>query len=33
MLQIIPVAAQAGISGFESPAAEYKQLALDLDEL
>ncbi len=33
MLQVIPVAAQAGISGFESPAAEYKQLALDLDEL
>ena len=33
MLQVIPVAAQAGISGFESPAAEYKQLVLDLDEL
>ena len=33
MLQVIPVAAQAGISGFESPAAEYKQLAPDLDEL
>ena len=33
MLQVIPVAAQAGLSGFESPAAEYKQLALDLDEL
>ena len=33
MLQVIPVAAQAGISGFESPAAEYKQLALNLDEL
>lgn len=33
MLQIIPVTAQAGITGFESPAAEYKQLALNLDEL
>lgn len=33
MLQVILVSAQAGISGFESPAAEYKQLALDLDEL
>lgn len=33
MLQVIPLAAQAGIAGFESPAAEYKQLGLDLDEL
>ncbi len=33
MLQVIPVRAQAGISGFESPAAEYRQLGLDLDEL
>lgn len=30
---MIPLAAQAGIAGFESPAAEYKQLGLDLDEL
>ncbi|MDG5899452.1 translesion error-prone DNA polymerase V autoproteolytic subunit [Shewanella xiamenensis] len=30
---IIPVPAQAGISGFESPAEEYRQLGLDLDEL
>ena len=33
MLRIIPVIAQAGITGFESPAAEYRQLGLDLDEL
>ena len=33
MLQVIPLAAQAGIAGFESPAAEYKQLGLDLDDL
>ncbi|WP_414829450.1 S24 family peptidase [Alteromonas sp. H39] len=33
MLKVIPVRAQAGISGFESPAAEYRQLGLDLDEL
>lgn len=33
MLQVIPLAAQAGIAGFGSPAAEYKQLGLDLDEL
>ncbi|WP_018982433.1 S24 family peptidase [Salinimonas chungwhensis] len=33
MLKVIPVFAQAGISGFESPAAEYRQLKLDLDEL
>lgn len=33
MLKVIPVLAQAGISGFESPAAEYRQLGLDLDEL
>ncbi len=33
MLKIIPVYAQAGISGFESPATEYRQLNLDLDEL
>ena len=33
MLKEFPLAAQAGIAGFESPAAEYKQLGLDLDEL
>lgn len=33
MLKVIPVFAQAGISGFESPAAEYRELGLDLDEL
>lgn len=33
MIQVIPLVAQAGIAGFESPAAEYKQLGLDLDEL
>ncbi len=33
MLKVIPVFAQAGISGFQSPAAEYRQLTLDLDEL
>ncbi len=33
MLKVIPVLAQAGISGFESPAAEYRELGLDLDEL
>ncbi|UAL42141.1 translesion error-prone DNA polymerase V autoproteolytic subunit [Shewanella inventionis] len=29
----IPIPASAGISGFESPAAEYSQLGLSLDEL
>jgi DNA polymerase V len=29
----IPIPASAGISGFESPAAEYSQLDLSLDEL
>ena len=33
MLRIIPVVAQAGITGFESPAAEYRELGLDLDAL
>ncbi|WP_271270238.1 S24 family peptidase [Aliamphritea hakodatensis] len=33
MLRFIPIPAQAGISGFESPAAEYTQSALNLDEL
>lgn len=32
-MRVIPLFAQAGISGFESPAAEYSQLALSLDEL
>ncbi len=29
----IPVPASAGISGFESPAEEYRQLGLSIDEL
>lgn len=33
MLKFIPLRAQAGITGFESPAAEYKQLGLNLDQL
>lgn len=33
MLKFIPLKAQAGITGFESPAAEYVQLGLDLDRL
>ncbi|WP_137168366.1 S24 family peptidase [Salinimonas lutimaris] len=33
MLKVIPIFAQAGISGFESPAAQYRELGLDLDEL
>lgn len=33
MLKVIPVHAQAGISGFQSPAAEYRELKLNLDEL
>ena len=32
-MKVIPIAAQAGITGFESPAAEYTQLPLSLDEL
>ncbi len=32
-MRIIPIFAQAGVTGFESPAAEYSQLALSLDEL
>lgn len=32
-MRIIPIVAQAGITGFESPAAEYTQLQLNLDEL
>lgn len=33
MLKFIPIKAHAGIVGFESPAAEYMQLGLDLDQL
>ncbi len=33
MLKFIPIFAQLGISGFESPAAEYTQLSLELDSL
>lgn len=32
-MKIIPIYAEAGISGFESPAAEYKELGLSLDQL
>ena len=32
-MQVIPIFAQAGVTGFESPAAEYSQLTLSLDEL
>ena len=33
MMKVIPISASAGITGFESPAADYKQLPLSLDEL
>ena len=33
LMRIIPIAASAGITGFESPAAEYLQLGLSLDEI
>lgn len=33
MLKFIPIKAQAGITGFESPAAEYTQVDLDLTQL
>ncbi|GAC22686.1 translesion error-prone DNA polymerase V autoproteolytic subunit [Paraglaciecola mesophila] len=33
MLKFIPIKASAGIVGFESPATEYTQLSLDLDQL
>ncbi|WP_158969461.1 S24 family peptidase [Paraglaciecola sp. L3A3] len=33
MLKFIPIKAHAGIVGFESPAAEYSQLRLNLDQL
>ncbi|WP_282166274.1 LexA family protein [Shewanella japonica] len=32
-MNVIPIFACAGITGFESPAAEYRQLPLSLDEL
>ena len=32
-MKVFPVYIDAGISGFESPAAEYKELGLSLDEL
>ena len=33
MLKFIPIKAHAGLVGFESPAAEYTQHKLDLDQL
>jgi len=32
-MKVIPIYIEAGISGFESPAAEYKELGLSLEEL
>jgi DNA polymerase V len=32
-MKVIPIYIEAGISGFESPAAEYKELGLSLDSL
>lgn len=32
-MKIIPILISAGISGFESPASEYQQLPLSLDDL
>ncbi|TMO62480.1 LexA family protein [Pseudoalteromonas aurantia] len=32
-MKVIPIKAQAGITGFESPASEYKELGLSLDQL
>lgn len=32
-IKVIPIYIEAGISGFESPAAEYKELGLSLDQL
>ena len=32
-MNVILISASAGITGFESPAAEYSQLPIDLDEL
>jgi DNA polymerase V len=33
MLKFIPIRAQAGIAGFESPATEYAELELTLDQI
>lgn len=33
VMKVIPIYIEAGISGFESPAAEYKELGLSLDQL
>ncbi|MGI2228240.1 LexA family protein [Shewanella sp. AC91-MNA-CIBAN-0169] len=32
-MRVIPIPAHAGITGFESPAAEYSQLGISLDDL
>ncbi|MDA0152240.1 MULTISPECIES: S24 family peptidase [unclassified Vibrio] len=32
-MNVIPIKASAGLNGFESPAAEYQQLKLSLDEI
>ncbi|CCQ09836.1 Error-prone repair protein UmuD [Pseudoalteromonas luteoviolacea B = ATCC 29581] len=32
-MKVIPIYIEAGITGFESPAAEYKELGLSLDDL
>ncbi len=32
-MKVLPIYVEAGISGFESPAAEYKELNLSLEEL
>ncbi len=32
-MKVIPIHASAGITGFESPATEYTQLGMNLDEL
>lgn len=32
-MRVIPISASAGITGFESPASDYHQLPLSLDEL
>ena len=32
-MKLIPISVGAGITGFESPAAEYSQLSLSLDDL
>jgi DNA polymerase V len=32
-VRVIPIPARAGITGFESPAAEYSQLGISLDDL